>query len=466
MTKRLLILVSIFCMSIQIDAQVGTDEDAFYIKKIYDFTLSQSKCYSWLDTLSMQIGPRLSGSANNYQAIDYTADLLIEMGVDRVEKQECMVKNWKRNGKAQVTVISGPGNISDKDLKAISLGNTVGTGEIGVAGEVIEVFSLDTLDLMGSEMIKDKIVFFNRPMDPTQINTGHAYGKAVDQRVSGASRAGKYGAKAVLVRSVTTSYDDVPHTGVCYYSDSLIQIPAIALSTNDSELLSSSLAQGSVEVFIQNDCENLDDTLSYNVIGEIKGSTYPDEIILVGGHLDSWDVGGGSHDDGAGCVHSLQVFHTLLSLGYKPKRTLRCVMFNNEENGLGGGRAYAEASNKKNEFHLAAIESDSGGFTPRGFSCTSEDEVFTNYFKGLNNFGDILGGYDLYLKKGGGGADIGPLKSQKGLLIGFKPDNQRYFDFHHTEKDVIGAVNKRELELGAAAITSLVYLIDQYGLNE
>ena len=208
----------------------------------------------------------------------------------------------------------------------------------------------------------------------------------------------------------------------------------------------------------------LKDTVSYNVIAEIKGHKYPNEIILVGGHLDSWDVGGGAHDDGAGCVHAMQVFETLTAMNYKPQRTLRCVLFMNEENGLGGGKAYAEASNRLGEFHLAALESDSGGFTPRGFTCTAEAAVFPKYLANLQKFDTYLDPYDLFLKPGGGGADINPLKSQNGLLIGFKPDGQRYFDFHHTTEDVFRNVNVRELKLGAASITSLVYLIDQFGI--
>jgi len=181
--------------------------------------------------------------------------------------------------------------------------------------------------------------------------------------------------------------------------------------------------------------------------------------------LDSWDLAGGAHDDGAGCMHSIQVFETLLVLGYKPKRTLRCVMFMNEENGLAGGKKYAELSNEAEEFHLAAIESDLGGFTPRGFGCSAREDVYKPYLAKFQAFEKFLTPYDLHLKAGGGGADIGPLKSQGGLLIGLRPDPQRYFDLHHTKNDRIDQVNKRELELGAAAMTSLVYLIDQMGLK-
>jgi len=395
-------------------------------------------------------------------AVDYTVAELQKISIiDTVYKQPCTVPRWERGEPEQVHITFGT---ETRALKALALGNSIGTGEMGLEGEVVEVFGLDTLKELGEAYLKNKIVFFNRPMDAKRINTGYAYGEAVDQRVHGASRASKYGAKAVLVRSVTTQLDDLPHTGVQTYQPEINPIPALAISTNDAEFLSKALKQEKVSAFIRNTSSMLGDVISYNVIAEIKGESNPQEILLVGGHLDSWDVGGGAHDDGSGCVHAMQVFKTLSDLNYKPNRTLRCVLFMNEENGLGGGKAYAAESNRKGEFHLAALESDSGGFTPRGFTCTGEADVLPKYLANLQSFDEFLEPYDLYLKPGGGGADINPLKSQKGLLLGFKPDGQRYFDFHHTTADVYENVNERELKLGAAAITSLIYLIDQFGL--
>ncbi len=444
-------------------AYTQDDAHAFYIKKIYDHTLTKAQIYDRLYHLSENIGGRLTGSANAETAVDWTYNELKALGVDSVWKQEVMVPHWVRRSEATVSIsIDGGKSIP---LKATSLGNSVGTGGVEWQGEVIEVFGLDTLELLGEEAIKDKIVFFNRPLDPTQIHTGRAYGGAVDQRSRGPAMAARFGAKAVLVRSMTTLLDDVPHTGVTVYDEDGRKIPGIAISTNDAELLSSFIAQGKYPTAtITADCGMEEDKLSHNVIAEIRGTEFPDEIILVGGHLDSWDLAGGAHDDGAGCMHSIQVFENLLALGYKPKRTLRCVMFMNEENGLAGGNAYANESNANGEFHLAAIESDLGGFTPRGFGCSADAEVFKPYLANFQSFEKFLDPYDLHLKSGGGGADIGPLKSQGGLLIGLRPDPQRYFDLHHTKNDHIGMVNKRELELGAAAMTSLVYLIDQIGL--
>ncbi|MCP4121503.1 MAG: M28 family peptidase, partial [Bacteroidetes bacterium] len=308
-------------------------------------------------------------------------------------------------------------------------------------------------------------VFFNKSMDPTRLNTFSAYGGAVGPRVWGASRASKYGAIGVLVRSVTTLLNDIPHTGSTVYSEDSPNIPAIAISTKDAELLSQLTEKEKVRVYMRSTCHMLDPVRSYNVIGEIKGSEYPEEIILIGGHLDSWDVGSGAHDDGAGCVQSMDVLQLLKRLDYRPKRTIRCVLFMNEENGQEGATAYQRKSDENNEFHLAAIESDRGGFTPRGFTVEGHKDIFKEKFQKVIQWLPLLEPYGLHLRKGGSGADISKLKGQKGLLFGYEPDTQRYFDYHHAPSDVIDTVNKRELELGTAAITSLIYLIDKYGLN-
>lgn len=460
MNRIFLILLTFLALSTH---SVSQDEEALFIKEIYDHTLLSGQCDNWLSFLSDTIGGRLTGSDNAETAVNYTYRVMSNMSlIDKVWKQPCTVPKWIRGDKEEVYITWGQSGHSE--LSALSLGNTIGTGAQGISGEIVEVFGLDTLKLMGPEQLKDKIVFFNRPMDPTRQSTGHAYGEAVDQRVHGAARAAAEGASAVLVRSVTLLQDDLPHTGVQSYVEGVKPIPSLAISTNSANQLSALLSEQIVTGSIKNNPQVLDSVQSHNVIGEIRGSEFPDEIILVGGHLDSWDVGGGAHDDGAGCVHALQVIQTLQDLGYQPKRTIRCVMFMNEENGLGGGKAYAKASNAAGEYHLAAIESDSGGFTPRGFGCSAHPSVFKPFLANLQKFDAFLEPYDLFLKAGGGGADIGPLKSQKGLLIGFRPDNSRYFDFHHTAADVFENVNVRELRMGAAAITALVYLIDQKGL--
>jgi len=463
MYKHLLLAFLFITCSSGLFSQTEKEKDALYIKEIYNHTLTQGECYTWLEYLTKGIGGRLAGSPASMAAVNYTKQVMDTMGLDKTWLQDCEVPHWTRGIKEEVRIVNSK-QYGSYDLKSLALGNTIGTGPDGLTAEVIEVQSLDEVKELGKQKIEGKIVFYNRPMDPTQIRTFNAYGGAVDQRVYGAVTAAEFGAVAVLVRSMTTRLDDFPHTGTSVYKDVVQKIPALAISTNDAELLSRLLKKESIEVYVRNTSKMLDSKMSYNVIGEIKGSEFPDEIIVIGGHLDSWDVGQGAHDDGSGCVQSLQVMHTLLRMAYKPKRTIRCVMFMNEENGLGGGLAYAKISNENNENHIAGIESDAGGFTPRGFSCDADASVFNEKFKAFYDFSPLLEPYGLALSKGGSGADINPLKSQKGLLIGLRPDSQRYFDYHHTEIDRFEAVNKRELELGAAAMTSIVYLIDQYGL--
>ncbi len=462
--SRLSLIIFIISLSFDVYAQkVEETEDAFFIKAIYDQVLSSSSCYDWLDHLSSNIGGRLSGSEAAARAVEYTRDMLDTLGLSRVHLQDCMVPHWER-GEKEVVYMTSKKTGKRTNLDVLALGNSVATIATGISGEVVEVKSLDDLEKLGEAGLKGKIVFFNRPMDPTQIRTFNAYGGAVDQRVWGPTKASKYGAIGALVRSMTTKIDDIPHTGVTVNEEGNVKIPALAVSTMDAELLSATLKEGIVEVYIKTDCKTFEDAPSHNVIGEIIGSEFPEEIILVGGHLDSWDVGGGAHDDGAGCVHAMEVLNILTKLNYRPKRTLRCVLFMNEENGLGGGKAYAEASDKNNEYHLAAIESDAGGFTPRGFSADGHADIFSERYKNVSKWLPLLEPFGLSFSKGGSGADISPLKGQKGMLFGFRPDSQRYFDYHHTAADTIDAVNQRELEMGAAAITSLVYLIDKYGL--
>jgi len=441
-----------------------SDEDAFFIKEIYSESLLNGQAYDWLHHLSENIGGRLAGSENAENAVIYTESILQSFNIDTVRLQKCEVPVWERGIVELVAVV----NSSSKGtfiLNSTSLGNSTGSGPQGIFGEVIEVQSLDELKALSPSEVSKKIVFFNRPMDPTQINSFRAYGGAVDQRGSGPALAAKKGATGAIVRSMTNQLDDVPHTGVTVFASGDKHIPSMAITTNDAELLSNLMDKEPVSIYMENDCFNGENKTSYNVIGEIKGSEHPDEIILVGGHLDSWDLGGGAHDDGAGCVHSMQVLSTLRALNYTPKRTIRCVLFMNEENGLGGAKAYAKASNEKREYHMAAIESDAGGFSPRGFGVGGSTLVFEEKFPNIRDWRNLLGSYGLELSPGGGGADINPLKSQGGLLFGLRPDSNRYFDFHHTANDRIAAVNQRELHLGAAAMTSLVYLLDKYGIE-
>nr|WP_298999608.1 M20/M25/M40 family metallo-hydrolase [uncultured Allomuricauda sp.] len=436
-------------------------EDEKQLKAIYDTALTDGKAYDWLNYLSNQIGGRLSGSVEAQQAVEYTKNQLDSLGLDRVWLQPVMVPKWVRGTPEFAYFETKPGLTTN--VRICALGGSVATPDVGIKANVVEVQGIEDLEKLGKDKIEGKIVFYNRPMDPTQISTFSAYSSCVDQRYSGAAEAGKYGALGVIVRSVNLRLDDFPHTGSMSYGETAVsdRIPAAAISTKGAELLSTTLALNpDIKFYFKQNCKQLPDVESYNVIGEIRGSEYPNEVMIVGGHLDSWDLGDGSHDDGAGCVQSMDVLRLLKETGYKPKRTLRVVLFMNEENGLRGGKKYAEVAKRKNEKHVFAVESDAGGFTPRGFSfdCSEED------FQRILGWRELFEPYLIHLfVKGGSGADIGPLKDEGIVLAGLRPDSQRYFDHHHAENDTFDHVNKRELELGAATMASLVYLMDKYG---
>ncbi|EIJ37184.1 putative aminopeptidase [Galbibacter orientalis DSM 19592] len=440
---------------------ISQSEDEKQLKEIYTTSLTNGESYNWLSYLSNQIGGRLSGSFNAEQAVNYTKAELDSLGLDRVWLQPVMVPKWTRGIKEFSYLENAPGETTNLDICA--LGGSVATPSGGLKASVIEVKGIEELEALGEEKIKGKIVFFNRPMQADLIQTFEAYGGCVDQRYSGAAEAAKYGAVGVMVRSMNLRLDNYPHTGSMSYGDLPVEkrIPAAAISTNGAEMLSTVLALNKdVKLYFRQTCKVFPDVQSYNVIGEIKGSEFPNEIITVGGHLDSWDLGDGSHDDGAGCVQSMEVLRLLKETGYKPKRTIRVVLFMNEENGLRGATKYAEVAKEKGEYHVFALESDAGGFTPRGFSFDCDEANFAQ----ITSWKSLFKPYLIhYFEQGGSGADVGPLKGNGTVLAGLRPDSQRYFDHHHAENDTFEHVNKRELELGAATMASLVYLIDKYG---
>lgn len=430
------------------------------INNIFGTALSSGQSYSMLERLCKDVGARLSGSPEAAKAVEWSKHQMESYDFDNVFLQPVMVPHWVRGDTETAKIIASGKELS---VNILALGNSVATGKKGITAEVVEVKYLDKLAELGEKVIKGKIVFFNRPMDQTKLTTFSAYGDAVDQRVFGASEAAKYGAIGAVVRTVGTAQDDYPHTGTLIYKKDVPQIPAVAISTNDADVLFEMLsATPSLKFYFQTNCEMLPDVLSYNVVGEIKGSTNADEYIVVGGHLDSWDVGDGAHDDGTGCVQSIEALRLFKALNIKPKHTIRAVMFMNEENGLRGGNEYARVAKEKQEKHIAAIESDAGGFSPKGFRFSGKDEQRNNYLK----FKQYFAPFDILSFEGkGGGADIGPLADQGTALIGLYPDSQRYFDYHHAHSDTFDKVNRRELELGAAAMASLIYLIDQIGLE-
>lgn len=455
--KSLYILILL--VTVQTFAQ---KKDAEQLRAIYDAALVDGKAYGWLNYLSNRIGGRLSGSVQAQQAVDYAKSRMDSLGLDRVWLQPVMVPKWVRGNPEFAYIETTPGVTSNVSICA--LGGSVATGGRGIKAQVIEVNGIEELKTLGKEKISGKIVFFNRPMDASLIDTFQAYSGCVDQRYSGAAEAAQYEALGVIVRSMNLRQDDYPHTGAMSYGDVPVQerIPAAAISTNGADFLSATLKLNpGLNFYFKLNCKQLEDVESFNVIGEIKGSTYPEEIMVVGGHLDSWDLGDGSHDDGAGCVQSMEVLRLLKVTGYKPKRTIRAVLFMNEENGLRGGNKYAEVAQSKNENHVFALESDSGGFTPRGFSFDCSDANL----KQAQGWSKLFEPYFIHLfVKGYAGADIGPLKNDTMVMAGLRPDSQRYFDHHHAENDRFEHVNRRELELGAATMASLIYLFDTYGI--
>ncbi len=463
--KLILSLLLILSLNLNLSAKEKwsyQQDDSLFIRSLYDSALLSGESYKNLHYLCKNIGHRLTGSEGANKAVKWSFEVLLELPFDTVYLQEIEAPYWER-GEVEKATLS-------LDLKKqyplhiSALGGSVSTNGV-LEAEVVEVFSLAELEERRTE-VKGKIVFYNRPMDKTIINTFKSYGGCVDQRYWGASMAARYGAAAVMVRSMTTLTDKHAHTGSMGYEKGVEKIPAVALSTEDADYLHQLLAEDKkFSIFLELDCRENPDVKSYNVIAEIRGSEFPDQYMLVGGHLDSWDIGEGAHDDGAGIVHSIEALRLLMINGYKPKHSLRVVLFMNEENGNKGGKTYAANAKQNSEIHLFALESDNGGFSPRGFSIDGSDEQI----EFLQNFKELLEPYGIhYFKRGYAGVDIGPLKQEENimndqlLLMGLNPDPQRYFDYHHAETDVFENVNQRELELGGASMAAIIYLVDRY----
>ena len=450
--------VLFFACLLTLSYSFAQSDDSLFIRRLADEILVNSKAYDNLRVLTKQIGGRLAGSPQMPKAEQWGLKTMQASGADKSWLQECMVPHWVRGGKDVATATTGG---QKKELDVLALGNSLGTGPAGVSAEVIEVKNFDELE-QKKDALKDKIVFYNYKFNPTFVRTFQAYSDAVRYRGGGPSRAAKYGAKAVIVRSMSHSTDNNPHTGGTNYNDSFAKIPAVAIGLKDADWLDNALTKNKVTVSLKTGGKFLPDTIGHNVIGELTGTQFPNEFITIGGHLDSWDPAEGAHDDGAGVVQTMEVLRALKALGYQPKHTIRFVLFANEENGTRGGNKYAEEAKAKGEKHIFALESDAGGFTPRGFGFT----VSPAQLQKIIAYQPLLepyGGSELSM--GGGGSDIGPLNRLLNTpLAGLQPDSQRYFDIHHARNDVFENVNKRELELGAVNMAALIYLIDKYGL--
>jgi hypothetical protein len=455
--RKLFFLV--FCWPFLAQAQVN--QDSIIIKKMSDEIMTNGKAYDLLRQLTKQIGGRLAGSPQQQNAAIWGQRNMAAFAPDKVYMQPCKTPNWQRGGKDFASVVSVNGKVMNRPLAALALGNSLGSNGL-VEAELLAVADFDELEKRKDE-VKGKIVYYHSMFDPNLIQTFGAYGKMGVYRSTGASRAAKYGAVGVMLHSLSTAPDNAPHTGGMKYDEDYPKIPAVALGPNDAKELYANAKKGTIRVQMQTYGYFLPDADENNVVAEIKGSAFPNEIITIGGHLDSWDVNEGAHDDGAGIVQTMEILRTMKALNYQPKRTIRFVLFANEENGMRGGNKYAELAKQNNEQHVFALESDAGGFTPRaiGISATSPEQ-----FKKMQQWASLLKPYGTEITAGGGGADIGPLKNVNAsiVLAGLVPDSQRYFDLHHAKTDVFENVNKRELLLGAVNMAAIVYLVDQYGV--
>jgi len=435
-------------------------EDSLMLKEIYNEALENGHAYEDLRSLCKDVGARLSGSVSAEMAVQWGYQTLSKYNFDTVYLQEIQVPHWERGTKENAYYSDADGKINKVNI--LALGGSVPTNGI-MTGEIVMFKNREALQKASNKEIEGKIVFISQPMDQKMINTFRAYGVCYPIRGYGAIDATKKGAKAVIIRSLSLSEHEHPHTGTMQYEEGLNKIPAAALSTKDATALEKLMnsTKDKVMFHFEMDCKVLPDKKSHNVIAELKGTVNPNQIITFGGHLDSWDIGEGAHDDGAGIVHTMEALRILKVLNYKPNNTLRVVFFMNEENGNMGGKTYAKKAKESNENHILAIESDRGGFSPRGFSVDGNQK----HLELIQSFTPLFKPYLLHhFEKGYGGVDIMPLKNEfENIgLIGFVPDSQRYFDFHHNANDVFENVNKRELHLGAASISALLYLLDKH----
>lgn len=452
-------LFAFFCATVVLTAQESRPVAAVQreaIERIVKEALGESRSFTMLEELCRKAPGRLSGTPAAAAAVEWARQTLIDVGADTVKLEPVTVAVWKR-GKIEKLRVSEPAWAASEPLPILALGGSIGTPVGGITAEVIEVRSAEHLRSLG-DTVKGKIVFFNQPFDRTLVQTGDGYGGAVRQRTRGAIDAAKAGGIAAIVRSVTPRLDDHPHTGAMGYEDGVTQVPAAAVSTLGAERIAKLLSKGKVVLHLELDCRNAGRAPSFNVVADLTGREKPEEIIVIGGHLDSWDVNDGAHDDGAGVVHCIEALRLLKTLDLRPKRTIRVVLFMNEENGLEGAKAYFEAHKSEMDRHILALESDSGGFTPRGFRVDFSGDSMDV----IKSFGEALSviGADK-VTGGGGGADISVMNQAGVPLMSFWPDGHRYFDLHHSVLDVIGAVHERELAAGSAAIAAMVWMIGE-----
>ncbi len=439
---------------------LAQSQDSLMFRKLSDEIMLHGTCYDNLRVLCKSVGHRLSGTKAAENAVKWGERAMRAAGADRVYLQPCDVPYWYRGKESLELKIDG----QYKKVDALSLGNSDGTNGKILEAPVVVVHNYEEFKALPDYAVRGKIVFFNYRFRQDFVFTFNGYGDAVKYRVNSPNIAAEKGVAAVIIRSMSTGEDDYPHTGSMHYKDSTRHIPEMAIGNKTADMLEEACKKGPVMAKMNSECKMMQKMVrSYNVIGEIKGSYSPERIITVGGHLDSWDVGEGAHDDGAGCVQSIEVIRAYKALGIRPKCTIRAVLFMNEENGLKGGQAYADSAVANNENHIIAIETDAGGFAPRGIGLDIAADKRENILKYKHLFLPY-GVYDFSLDHGG--ADISPLHEKKKVpMASLIPDSQRYFDVHHTNNDVFETVNHRELKLGAAVLSQFIWLVSQYELN-
>lgn len=429
-------------------------EDSIQFSKISTEILNNGKGYSDLKDLTQNIGNRLSGTESYEKSVKWAEQKLREAGADKVWLQEVMIPVWVR-GKESLQIKTTNGTW--KKLKMLSLGNSEGTGGKDVSSEIIMVKSLEEYDKLTTDQVKDKIVFFNYPFNQSHVQTFIAYREAGAYRRSAANLTAQKGGKFAIIRSLSSAFDDVPHTGNMRYDDNVPKVPAVTIGNTTADELEALLKRQKVIAKLNSNCGMKGEKRSHSVIGEITGKK-DQSVIVVGGHLDSWDVGEGAHDDGAGIVQSIEVLRTFKKLGIKNNHTIRAVCFANEENGTKGGKQYGKTAKDSHEKHLFAIESDAGGFSPRGISLEMDDQNR----KQIQSWVNLFLPYGVYNFEGKySGSDIAPLHEMGVPTAELVPDPQRYFDIHHTEEDTFEKVNRRELLLGTTVMTQLIYMIDK-----
>ncbi len=440
------------------DSSFDRQEFARQVKKMAEAALKEEKAYEFLKTLALP-GGRLTGSPAAARAVAQATDLMTQLGFDQVRQEPVEVNRWQR-GQAEKALVKSQKK-GQHSLNICALGNSIGTPSRGLEAEVLEIHSFDELEQF-QQAVKGKIVFFNIPMDRTEANPFAAYGRAVPYRTNGASAAARYGAVAVLVRSLTFRLDDFPHTGLMIYDEQIPRIPAAAIATSQAEQLSQWLKEDPhLRVNLKMNSEQCPPVMSANVLGQLTGEEKPEEIILLGAHLDSWDLSPGANDDAAGCAVALEALRLIKEAGWRPKRTIRAVLFMDEEFGGTGGRFYAASASRGSEKHLLAIEQDNGGGPPVGLVLGGGAKIIEKAEK----LEGILSQYGInWIRPGGGGVDIGPLIQQGTIAGGVVPETQRYFDFHHSALDQLSSVHPREIELQAIVLAIVSYYFSQEGI--